>query len=523
MRRPTLVTLALLAVAGSLLAGCRKADGTAEAKTLVCGTTETVTDLDPSQAYDFHTMELLQSVHRGLTAYEPGTGRVVPALAESYTANDAGDVFTFKLRRNVAFADGTALNAAAVKATIDRAARLEGDASWLITEFVRQVDAVDERTVRFTLKGPTAFFPALVASTPYFPMRPSAYPADRIVHDPEELAGGALTGLGPYSVVSFKRGQEIVLEANRGYRGVRPGIGRIAIRSFSDSVAMRLALERGEIDVAFRTLGPADVGDLAARPGLVDHRVKGPQIRYLCFETSRSVFRDKRVRQAVAALVDRREIVERVHLGLNTPLYSMVPDGVAYHIPAFKQTYGEWPDTARADDLLAAAGYTAEAPLRFQLWHSPQRYGGGETSVAEALKAQLERSRAISVEVRGADWVTFKDQWGRAEMPAWLLGWYPDYLDADNYTAAFAQTSDSRSVGINFSNAEWDRWFAGERRSLDPAMRRQIFETLQEAWTDEVPTLPLWQGDLHIFSKSSVRNVKVAFPLSLDYASLGLE
>ena len=92
-------------------------------------------------------------------ACEAGTGRLVSALAESYAANDRCDEFTFKLRRNIRFSDGTAFNADVVRRTIDRAVRLQGDSSWLVTDFVRQVEALDERTVRFTLKEPTAFFP----------------------------------------------------------------------------------------------------------------------------------------------------------------------------------------------------------------------------------------------------------------------------------------------------------------------------------------------------------------------------
>ena len=141
-------------------------------------------------------------------------------------------------------------------------------------------------------------------------MSPSVYPADRIAGDLDELPGGKLAGLGPYAVVSFKRGEEIVLEAKPDYRGARPGIGRITIRRFPDSAALRGALEKGEIDLAFRTLSPGDIRHLASQTGLVAHRAGGPQIRALCFETSQSVFRERSLRQAVAALVDRREIVD---------------------------------------------------------------------------------------------------------------------------------------------------------------------------------------------------------------------
>lgn len=523
MPKPFAVLLLVLLAAGLALAGCRPARSSATTRTLVYGTTERFTDVDPAHAYDFPTLEILQNVHQGLMACEPGTTNLVPALAASYAANHRGDEFTFKLRRNLRFPDGTPLNAAAVKWSVDRAARLQGDSSWLVTDFVRQVDVVDDHSVRFTLKQPTAFFPALVACAPYFPVSPSAYPADAIAHDPGELKGGRLSGLGPYQAVSFKRDEGLVLEANTSYQGPRPGVQRILIRVFADAAAMRAALERGEIDLVFRGLRPADIEAVSSQSGITVHRSGGPQIRYLCFETSQSVFRDRRLRQAIAALVDRRQLVEQVHPGRAVAAYSMVPAGMAHHVPSFKDAYGEAPDLARADDLLLAAGYTAAAPLRFELWHAPGRYGEADARAAEALKGQLEKSQSVRVTVRGADWPTYKDQWRRRQMPAWLLGWYPDYADADAYTAPLAGTAGSAGVGINFSSTEWDRWFAVEQQSLDPQVRRQAFETLQRAWAEEVPTIPLWQGDLRILARSRVKNVKVSFPLSLDYRSLELE
>jgi peptide/nickel transport system substrate-binding protein len=486
----------------------------------VYGTTARVSDLDPAQAWDFQTLEVLRGIHRGLMAFEAGTGRVVPDLAESYTASESCDSFTFRLRRGIRFPDGTALTADVVKWSVDRAARLRGEASWLVTDFVRQVETVDRSTVRFVLKAPTAFFAVLTALAPYFPLSPAVYPADRAIRDPDDLAGGRLAGLGPYTLVSLERGERIVLEASPGYRGARPRIPRVVIRVFPDSASMRLALEAGAIDLASRGFSAADAGDLAAHPGLATLRFDGPQIRYLCFRTSRSAFSDRRLRQAVAALIDRGEIVEGAYRGLHTPLFSMVPRGIEHGSPAFREAYGERPDVARAEALLAEAGFTAEDPLSFELWHAADRYGETEASVAAILEAQLERSAAVRVEVRSADWIAFKDQLARGEMAAWLLGWYPDYPDADDYTAPFAETAKSRGLGIGFSSPELDRWFALERSSADPAERARAFDRIQKAWTEEVPTLPLYQASQHVFATRKLRNLGLLFPLGLDFARI---
>ena len=76
---------------------------------------------------------------------------------------------------------------------------------------------VGKYAVKFVLKSPVSYFPQLVASVPYYPLNPNIYPQDKIIRDPSELKGGKLVGLGPYEVVSFKRDQEIVMDANPNY------------------------------------------------------------------------------------------------------------------------------------------------------------------------------------------------------------------------------------------------------------------------------------------------------------------
>lgn len=514
MKKILLMLLVLSMILGLMLVGCKKKEP--EVKTLVYGTTEKVTDLDPAHAYDFHTWEIFQNIYQGLLAYTPGTTDLVPGLAESYTANAAGDEYVFKLRKGLKFTDGTDFKAEAVKWSIDRVIALEGDPSWLVTDFVDSVEIVDEYSVKFKLKFACAFFPSLAATVPYFPVNPNVYPVDKIIRDPSELKGGALVGLGAYKVVSFKRDEEVILEANSGFYGDKPNIGRIVIRYFADATTMRLALEKGEIDLAYKSLNPSDIKDLAASSEVTTYKLSGPQIRYLCFETSELVFKDKRLRQAFGALINRPEIIDKVYLGQNSPLYSMVPMGMIYHTDDFKSALGDG-NVKLANKLLAEAGYTAAKPLEFEFWYTPSHYGDPEVNMAEVIKAQLEKSAAMKVTIKSTEWATYKDQWRNKQMPVWLLGWYPDYIDPDNYTAAFAGTAGSKGMGINFSDPEWDALFTTEQSNTDAGARKAAFEKLQAMWTDECPTVPIWQGDLYVFTKKNVKDVKIGPTLIFNY------
>jgi peptide/nickel transport system substrate-binding protein len=192
-----LATLLLVLLVVLVVASCDKSRAAEEVTTLVYGTTEKISDVDPSNAYDFHTWEIFQNINRGLLSYRPGTTELVPGLADSYEVSDDGSVYTFHLREGLSFSDGTPFDANTVKWSIDRVMRIAGDPSWLVTDFVDSVDVVDIYTVRFNLVGPIGFFPSLVASVPYMPVNPNIYPPDSFVNDPSELTGGELVGLGP--------------------------------------------------------------------------------------------------------------------------------------------------------------------------------------------------------------------------------------------------------------------------------------------------------------------------------------
>ena len=417
------------------------------------------------------------------------------------------------------FTDGSPFDAETVKWSIDRVTALKGDPSWLVTDFVESVESVDKYSVKFTLKNPVAYFPSLVASPPYYPVNPNVYPVDKIVRDPSELVGGKLVGLGPYEVVSFKRDQEIVMDANPDYYGEKPKNDRIVIRYFADATTMRLAIEKGEVDIAFKTLNPSDIQDLEKSDKVKTIKAQGPYIRYICFLTDTPPFDDKVLRQAVAAAVDRPSLLNKVFLGQNAPLYSMVPMGMWSHTDAFKTVHGD-ANVEKVKKLLAEKGYNEDNKLTFDFWYTPSHYGDTEVDLAAVLKNQLEATGVMSVNVKSAEWATYRDNWADKIMPIWLLGWYPDYIDPDNYMAAFAGTAGSKGLGINFSDPVWDAKLVEGQKNTDPAARTAIYEDLQQMWTEDVPTAPIFQGTLYVFTQNDIDGILLSPTLQFNYGPI---
>jgi peptide/nickel transport system substrate-binding protein len=221
----------------------------------------------------------------------------------------------------------------------------------------------------------------------------------------------------------------------------------------------------------------------------------------------------------VAAAINRPDIIKKVFLGQNAPLYSMVPMGMWTHTDNFKEVFGDG-NIEKSKKLLAQAGFNENNKLKFEFWYTPSHYGDTEVDMAAVLQAQFEATGVMDVSVKSAEWATYKDNWHNQLMPVYLLGWYPDYIDPDNYTAAFAGTSGSWGRGIYFSNQKWYAMFVDENKTADESARAAIFQKIQQMWIDEVPTAPIFQGSLFLFSQNDIHGIKISPTLKFMYAPI---
>jgi peptide/nickel transport system substrate-binding protein len=262
----------------SFAEGAQPASGNMD--TIIIGTTDEVNSLDAADAYATHDWEILKNTGLPLMRYPAGTSDLVPgaAAAEPEISED-GLTVTFTLRDDLAFADGTPVTAADYVRSWDRLESLQGQVSGLIQAYVADVTAPDDLTVVYQLHDSYGFFEAVAATAPFIPMPPATHLDDELVQFP-----ATLDGIGPYRMVSFTPGQQMVLEANPEYVGDDPAnIPNVIIRYFADPTTMANAVETGEIDVAWRTVGPVEAVRLQGVAGLVVQEVDAPALRYLVF------------------------------------------------------------------------------------------------------------------------------------------------------------------------------------------------------------------------------------------------
>lgn len=247
--------------------------------TIIIGTTDEVNSLDPQDAYATHDWEILKNTGVTLMKYVPGTSELVPGAAADFpTISADGKTYTFKLRENLKYADGTPVKAQDYVRAFNRLS-LEGQVSGLIQSYVESVEAPDDLTVVYHLKAPYGFFATLAATPPFIPANPAIYPDDQIVAFPAKV-----DGIGPYRMVSYVPGEQMVLEANPNYFGDdKPAIQKVIIRYFANPTTMSNAVEKGEIDVAWRILGAVEATRLQKVAGLTVVKIDAPALRYLVF------------------------------------------------------------------------------------------------------------------------------------------------------------------------------------------------------------------------------------------------
>ena len=153
-------------------------------------------------------------------------------------------------------------------------------------------------------------------------------------------------GSGPYKLVKYQPGVQAVLERNPDYWGTPAKNARVLIQYYKDSPALKLAIQGGDVDIAFRNLTPTDIESLRGESGLSVVEGQGIEIRYLVFNTKLDPGKNTAVRRSIAYLIDRQSIVDNVYNGTVDPLYSMIPAGLLGHTDAYKTEYGATPDPA---------------------------------------------------------------------------------------------------------------------------------------------------------------------------------
>ena len=450
---------------------------------------------------DFHTVPgyemiwVATNVGCGLLDITPD-GKFVPDAAESWQISPDGLLYTFKLKKNVLFHDGTPVDAAAVKFSIDRIIDPATRSSMrTFYEAVHSVEVLDPHSVQIRLKYPYAFMMHMLA----------AYRMGLVLYSPtatqkytlEERRAGkpeAVVGCGPFKLVEWVKGTHLVMDRfDKYFEPGLPYLNRVVIRVIKDPVTQMAAFKAGEIDF---------IADFSA-----DHvdtlRVQNPRAQIMTGKETtpmvammkvtvpadgkpmskerapHPIFSDIRVRKAVGCYgIDRKEIVKIAFKGQATPWLGIIPPGSLDTI----DVTGMCPyDPARAKALLAEAGYGSQKLLTFELMTNTEK--SVFSVIATVVKEQLARL-GVTANIRLVDkpsWLTTTTQDGPFDMYIEDLA---TLLTVDQN--AYLSTTTAAWNHSRHTDTKVDEYYTRYAREMDPAKRKAIAKELQEFSADKL-------------------------------------
>jgi len=497
--------------------------------TLIIGTTDSVeTCIDPARAYDFFGWEIIQSMGCPLVEYKAGaTGSatdLIPSLATSWTVSDDGLQWTFNLRQGVKYDDNSEFTAEDVKYTFDRGIGIADEDGAFVGigygDIIQSVTAVSTYVVRFDLKIPFAAFLSLMACQASYIVDPAHAPKsgadwsvnDVVVYKGGDARGSHPMGLGPYRLKSWTRvagkDTELTLEANPLYWDAASGYPKtktIVFDFVADAAGLATAMTAGDVDIAFRQLSASDITTMKSNTNLKVWDGAGAFIQYLCMQQKNAPFNNVKIREAVAAAINRTTLVDTVFQGQAVRLYSMIPIGMFGHTDAF-QAIGD-PNYTRTRELLGELGYNENNKFSFTLWYETSGHYPQSQQQALVLESSLEASGVISVSLEGRDWAAYKVARSDEIMQAYIYGWYPDYIDPDDYIYPFVQSSGGSWLHHNYASSQMDQLIAWARGNTTEAARTDLYGQIQNLMVTDVPIIPMYQSSAYAVSNLKVKGV----------------
>jgi len=473
----------------------------AEAQTPKRGGTLRVSYGNEIAHLDFHTapgyemMWVAMNVGCGLVNITPD-GKFVPDAAESWSMSSDGLLYTFKLRTNVLFHDGSKVDAAAVKFSIDRL-KDPATKSGMRTFYdpINSVEVIDPHTVQVRLKHPYAFFLHMLAGyrtglVIYNPVATQKYSLD----DRKQGKPEAVSGCGPFRLIEWVKGSHLVMERfDKYFVPGLPLLDRVMIRTIKDPVTEMAAFKAGEIDFV-ASFSPEHIDTLRAqnpRALIMTGKETTPMVAQMKVTVPKDgkpmskdraphpIFHDIRVRKAVGCYgIDRGEIVKIAFKGQATPWVGMVPPGTldtvdVNHLCPY--------DQAKAKALLAEAGYGPSKPLTFELMTNTEK--SVFNVIATVIKEQMARI-GVTANIRLVDkitWMYAYTQDGPYDMHVEDL---LSLLTPDSN--AFLTVTTGSWNGSRHTDTKVDDYYGRYAREMDPAKRKVIARELVEYMVDKL-------------------------------------
>lgn len=478
--------IAALALCALAVSSCERPSG-AEVLRLAFQTEPST--FDPAFCVDVSSGTVVSLVHATLVSFD-ADARIVPGLARAWEVADSGLEYRFHLGAD-RFSNGRRVTAGDVVYSFRRLLDpATGSPRWWLLRAAKgarafragapwseeTARAVDDSTVVIRLETPVPHFLGLLA------MPSAGIVCREEVERLGPLYGRAPCGSGPWRLVSWREGDEILFAPNPGWAGPAPGVASISFRIIPEQMTQIAEFEVGSLDIIEVPRAELEHWRAAGATPLSREELR---VVYIGLNTRRPPLDDARVRRALNHAVDVEKIIAQVVFGAGRRARGAVPPGLR----RWEEHPERYPyDPAAARRLLAEAGY--ENGFAIEVW---QRENPEAGRILEAVQGYLSR---VGVEARlvTREWSAFKEAIDRGVPDAFYLDWIADYPDAENFLTPLFHSANVGGGGnrAGYRNARVDSLLEAAAMLMDEERRRACESAAEEIVYGDAPWIFLW-------------------------------
>jgi ABC-type transport system substrate-binding protein len=481
--------------------------------------TGTLYKLDPSLAGTVEDAEVLPSIFETLTR-DLGGARIGPWLAGSFTSEQGGKRYRFRLRDDVRFHDGRKVTARDVRHSFERLllneenagsrfsyscirgakALLNGEGRDL-TGF--KIHSAEEFSIE--LEEPLAIFPALIS-----------YHAAAVVPEGSEKFGNSWqdgsVGTGPFRVVKFEPGVRLELERNKSYW--RTGYPKCEGLTFNFGVSPTEILSQfraGRFSLASDLL-PADAESLRREPDFAAgyHEIPRLTTYYLTFNIHRGPLQDKQLRQTLVSSFDVGNVVRQTLGRIAVPAEGLIPPGLLGHDSSY---------APRTQSQAVAGKEKRSGEIELTAVVNPVFFGEYAAFTREIARALREHN--IKVRIVNKTMEEWLEAVAAGSVDCVLGRWVADFPDADTFASILA--TKGGLLGPLCGLPEVDQLIIRGRSESSPAARHAVYRQIEEIILRERQILPLFHEQAYRFARPEVEGMSLSYDsLTLDYANLSV-
>ncbi|OKU10263.1 D-alanyl-D-alanine dipeptidase [Escherichia coli] len=423
-----------------------------------------------------------------------------PLLADqfscfSWKASDDQKEWTFTLKDNAKFADGTPVTAEAVKLSFERLLKIgQGPAEAFPKDL--KIDAPDEHTVKFTLSQPFAPFLYTLANDGASIINPAVL-KEHAADDARGFLAQNTAGSGPFMLKSWQKGQQLVLVPNPHYPGNKPNFKRVSVKIIGESASRRLQLSRGDIDIAdalpvdqLNALKQENKVNVAEYPSL--------RVTYLYLNNSKAPLNQADLRRAISWSTDYQGMVNGILSGNGKQMRGPIPEGMwGYDATAMQYNHDETKAKAEWDKVTSKP-----TSLTFLYSDNDPNW----EPIALATQSSLNKL-GIIVKLEKLANATMRDRVGKGDYDIAIGNWSPDFADPYMFMNYWFE-SDKKGLPGNrsfYENSEVDKLLRNALATTDQTQRTRDYQQAQKIVIDDAAYVYLFQKNYQLAMNKEVK------------------